>query len=58
MFQDADMKFHDLIGCEVVKGRRVIGGTTLIFQNDLNNMVQSITLLADEPVEPVKKDDF
>ena len=58
MFQDADMKFHDLIGCEVVKGRRVIGGTTLIFQNDLNNMVQSITLPADEPVEPVKKDDF
>ena len=52
------MKFHDLIGCEVVKGRRVIGGTTLIFQNDLNNMVQSITLPADEPVEPVKKDDF
>lgn len=32
MFQDADMKFHDLIGCEVVKGRRVIGGTTLFFR--------------------------
>lgn len=58
MFQDADMKFHDLIGCEVVKGRRVVGGTTLIFQNDLSNMCHSITLPADETREPERKDDF
>lgn len=58
MFQDADMKFHDLIGCEVVKGRRVVGGTTLIFQNDLSNMLHSITLPADETREPERKDDF
>lgn len=58
MFQDADMKFHDLIGCEVVKGRRVVGGTTFVFQNDLSNMLQSITLPADETREPERKDDF
>lgn len=58
MFQDADMKFHDLIGCEVVKGRRVVGGTTLVFQNDLSNMLHSITLPADETREPERKDDF
>lgn len=58
MFQDADMKFHDLIGCEVVKGRRVVGGTTLVFQNDLSNMCQSITLPADETREPERKTDF
>ena len=58
MFQDADMKFHDLIGCEVVKGRRVVGGTTLIFQNDLNSMIQSITIPADETREPERKEDF
>lgn len=58
MFQDADMKFHDLIGCEVVKGRRVIGGTVLVFQNDLGNMIQSITLPADDTKEPEHKDDY
>lgn len=58
MYQDADMKFHDLVGCEVVKGRRVISGTTLIFQNDLGNMLQSITLPADETREPEHKTDF
>lgn len=58
MFQDADMKFHNLIGCEVVKGRRVVGGTTIVFQNDLSNMVQSITLPADDTGEPERKDDF
>ena len=47
MFQDADMKFHELIGMEVVKGRRVVAGTTLIFQNDLDAMVHSITLPAE-----------
>ena len=47
MFQDADMKFHELIGMEVVKGRRVVAGTTLIFQNDLDSMVHSITLPAE-----------
>lgn len=57
MFQDADMKFHDLVGCEVVKGRRVVSGTTFIFQNDLTNMNQSLTLPADEK-EPERKDDF
>lgn len=58
MFQDADMKFHDLIGCEVVKGRRVVSGTTLIFQNDLTNMCHSITLPADEAKEPERKEDY
>lgn len=57
MFQDADMKFHDLIGCEVVKGRRVVSGTTLIFENNLSNMTHSITLPAPPP-EPVHTDDF
>lgn len=56
MFQDADMKFHDVVGCEVVKGRRVKGNTTFVFQNDLTNMCQSLTLPADEssstPVVP------
>ena len=58
MFQDADMKFHDSIGCEVVKGRRVVGGTTLVFQNDLGNMLHSITLPADETKEPERKEDY
>ena len=57
MFQDADMKFHDIVGCEVVKGRRVISGTTLMFQNDLEAMLQSITLPA-EDVKPERKEDF
>lgn len=47
MFQDADMKFHDLVGLEVVKGRRVMPGTTVIFQNDLTKMVHSLTLPVD-----------
>lgn len=55
MFQDADMKFHDVVGLEVAKGRRVVAGTTLIFQNDLQNMVQSVTLPADAPA-PEHKD--
>jgi len=57
MFQDADMKFHDIVGCEVVKGRRVISGTTLMFQNDLESMLQSITLPA-EDAKPERKEDF
>lgn len=57
MFQDADMKFHDIVGCEVVKGRRVISGTTLMFQNDLEAMLQSITLPA-EDAKPERKEDF
>ena len=57
MFQDADMKFHDIVGIEVVKGRRVISGTKLMFQNDLEGMLQSITLPA-EDAEPERKEDF
>lgn len=57
MFQDADMKFHDIIGLEVVKGRRVVSGTVLMFQNDLDGMLQSITLPV-EDAEPERKDDF
>ena len=57
MFQDADMKFHDIVGCEVVKGRRVVSGTTLMFQNDLESMLQSITLPA-EDAKPERKEDF
>lgn len=56
MFQDPDMKFHDFIGCEVVKGRRVKSGTTIIFQNDLSRMVQSISIPIDETKEPERKD--
>lgn len=58
MFQDADMKFHDLVGCEIVKGRRVVTGTTLIFQNDLTNMLHSITLSADESKTPERIEDY
>ena len=59
LFQDADMKFYNLIGCEVVKGRRVVSGTTLIFQNDLDNMAQSITLpIDDKESEPEHKTDY
>lgn len=57
MYQDADMKFHDLIALEVVKGRRVVSGTTLIFQNDLTNMNHSITLPA-EAAAPIKMEDY
>lgn len=58
MYQDADMKFHDLIGCEVVKGRRVVSGTTLLFQNNLSSMLQSLTLPIDETREPEYKTDY
>ena len=50
MFQTADMKYNELVGLEVVKGRRAPAGTTLTFQNDLTNMVHSIT----KPVEKHK----
>lgn len=58
MYQDADMKFHDLIGCEVVKGRRVKSGTTIVFQNDLSSMIQSLTLPAEDTHEPERKTDY
>ena len=58
MFQDADMKFHDIVGCEVVKGRRVISGTTLLFQNDLSNMCLSVTLPAETSKEPEVIDEY
>ena len=48
------MRFHDIIGCEVVKARRVVSGTTLIFQNDLDNMLHSITLAKKEEDERPK----
>lgn len=48
MFQNADMRYHDMIGLEVVKGRRVKAGVVLHFQNDLLNMCQSITIPEDE----------
>lgn len=54
MFQDADMRFHNIIGCEVVKARRVVSGTTLIFQNDLDNMLHSIILAKKEEDERPK----
>lgn len=58
MFQDADMKFHDLVGCEVVKGRRVVSGTTFYFQNDLLKMNQSMTLAVEDEKTPEVKDDY
>lgn len=60
LYQDADMKFHSLIGAEVVKGRRVVAGTTVIFQNDLDTMKQSLTIAEDETSakEPEIKTDF
>lgn len=59
MYQDADMKFHDVVGCEVVKGRRVVGGTTMIFQNDLDRMLHSVTLkVEDDAKEPEYKEDY
>ena len=56
MFQDPDMRFHDLVGCEIVKGRRVASGTTFMFENCLTSMNHSITL----PVEdgPERKEDY
>jgi hypothetical protein len=53
-YKDADMRFHDIIGCEVVKARRIVSGTTLIFQNDLDNMLHSITLAKKEEDERPK----
>lgn len=44
MFQDADMKFYDQIGCEIVKGRRVSPGTLFLFQNNLEKMDVSVKL--------------
>jgi replicative DNA helicase len=57
MFQDPDMKFHDLVGMEVAKGRRVKAGTVLMFQNDLENVCHSITLPT-EHEEPERKTDY
>ena len=48
LFQDADMKFHSEIGAEVVKGRRVVTGTTIVFKNDLDLMDLSLTLPIDD----------
>lgn len=53
LFQDADMKFHSEVGVEVVKGRRVVTGTTIVFKNDLDNMEQSLTL----PIDDSKDDE-
>lgn len=58
MFQDPDMRFHDIIGMEVAKGRRVKSGTTFMFQNDLTNMCQSVTLSEEVTEEPKIKDDY
>lgn len=58
MFQDADMLFHSLVGCEVVKGRRVKSGTTFIFQDDLDMMNLSVTLPPDDTSEPKAMEDF
>lgn len=46
MFQDADMKFYDQVGLELVKGRRAAAGTTYIFQSNLEKMDFSIKLSA------------
>lgn len=58
MFQDADMRFHDLIGLEVVKGRRIKAGTIVLFENNLDTMNHSLTLPIDEHTEPERKDDY
>lgn len=56
MYQDADMKFHDVVGVEVVKGRRVPAGTSLIFENNLDKMIQSLTVLEEESLtEPERE---
>lgn len=44
MFQDADMRFYDQIGCEIVKGRRVVPGTLFLFQNNLEKIDVSVKL--------------
>lgn len=58
MYQDADMLFHSLVGCEVVKGRRVKAGTTFIFQNDLNLMNLSVSIPVDDDLSPKTIEDF
>lgn len=59
MYQDADMRFHDLVGCEVVKGRRVPQGTKILFENNLTTMEQSLTSAKDESAaEPESRTDF
>lgn len=58
MFQDADMKFHDLIGMEAVKCRRAPSGTQLYFQNNLDNMVLSVTAAESGKTEMEVKDDI
>lgn len=57
MYQDADMKYHEITGLEVAKGRRIPSGTVVIFQNDLSKMVHSLTLPV-ESMKPEIKDDF
>lgn len=54
MFQDADMKYHEIIGMEVVKGRRVEAGKKLHFTNDLTNMELYINLPEEEVLSEVK----
>ena len=58
MYQDADMKFHDVIGCEVAKGRRVASGTTIVFENNLDKMIQSLTLPDDTSAEVPKTEEL
>ena len=59
MYQDADMKYHDLVGLEVVKGRRVQAGTTVMFENNLGIMAHSLTLpIEDEITEPERETDY
>lgn len=59
MFQDPDMLFHNLVGCEVVKGRRVKSGTSFIFQNDLDMMNLLVTLPPDDgDMAPKTVEDF
>lgn len=36
MYQDPDMVYHGLVGMQVVKGRRVRSGTTIMFENELS----------------------
>lgn len=54
MYSDPDMVFRDLIGLEIVKGRRTVPGTKLMFQNDLLHMSLSITIPLEES-EPSKE---
>ncbi len=52
MFQTPDMLYHDMVGLETVKGRRVKAGTVINFQNNLDSMLHSITLEA-EPTKDI-----